>query len=401
MDVMRRDKNKLAKLFVAAIAVRVAYWLLGPPAAASDSGAFLGAARAVANGDWSRLAEYPFHALYSLLLVPAYWNGEHVRSYVAVLHITLSAATVVLIAIVAAEMTSDESAPFIAGAAATVYPTALFWMPYILTETAFVFTLLAFAWSTIDALRRPVGGSLVRTVVIGAVLFFLRPVAVAIVACGVSAAALAIAGATSPRRVVAARWAAAIIVAIAAAAPFATATTRDRFVRIPTIGQTLWLSTTVVHGTQAELAAAATPPGPPTLSSGDQYALKARTAVEFMSAHPFRYLSMAARRFVAFWVPALYLDWSPRHRLIDVGITVPLIIAACCAIAVGGRRDAWLVMIGYAMLLALESAFGQIDADARYRFPAEVLLIAPAAVTVSALLRRASAAPAPARNASI
>jgi hypothetical protein len=112
-------------------------------------------------------------------------------------------------------------------------------------------------------------------------------------------------------------------------------------------------------------------------------------ATRFIAEHPIRYAAMGVQRFVSFWMPALYLDWSPRHRLFDFAITIPLFAAAGCALWAGGRRDSWAVLIGFALLLSLESAFGQIDADARYRLPAEVLLLAPAAVTVSGLVRRA------------
>src|SRR5207237_10882038 len=95
---------------------------------------------------------------------------------------------------------------------------------------------------------------------------------------------------------------------------------------------------------------------------------------------------MGARPFLSFWTPWWYLDWSKRYRVIDALLSLSLIVAGCCAPLFRVRRWAWAVPITFAVLLALESAFGQIDADGRYRLPAEVLLIAPAAVTISGLL---------------
>jgi len=375
-------------LFAIAVVVRVAYWLWTPRVSASDSAEFLNAAQAVTVGNWAQLREFPLHAVYAFLLAPGLWLGD-VHAYVFVLHIALSAGTAVWMSAIARQMTADPLAPIAAGVIGVLYPNLIFWMPYILTDTPFVFLLLAFVWVVIDTVRQPDLRRIAATSITGVVLFFLRPVAVAVVAGGLIFVVAAAARRWQPTRARAIAVATVIVLAGMAVVPFAIARSRDVLFHVPTIGQTLWLSTTVVHGRQAELAAAATPASGRDLAEHDQYALKARLAIAFISGHPLRYLTMAVERFVSFWLPALYLDWSPRHRMVDLVTTTALVIAAGCAWLLGAKRDAWQIVVAFAMLLALESAFGQIDADARYRLPAEALLIIPAAVAISAVARRA------------
>jgi hypothetical protein len=110
---------------------------------ASDSACYLDTADAIVAGEWRPLVRFPFHAAYALLLAPAFWHGEHVQVYVAVVHILLSSASVVWLWAITRQLTNDSQARILAAACGAVYPNLLFWMPYILTETAFVFVLLA------------------------------------------------------------------------------------------------------------------------------------------------------------------------------------------------------------------------------------------------------------------
>jgi hypothetical protein len=377
-------------IFVAAVLVRLVYWLMAPPAHASDTAEFLRAARSMSVGDWGGLRDYPFHAAYAFLLAPAFWFGTNIRLYVASLHIFLSAGSVVLLWAVTRRIVDDALAAVLAAAIGVVYPNLLFWMPYILTETAFVFFLLVFAYAVLAALDDRSPSSRLRMVALGAFLFFLRPVAVAVVACG-----LAVAGFDFLRQTISSRAAMSLVISAGATIVAATAViclmkpgACERILRVPTIGQTLWLSTTVVHGTQAELTRAATPDIARDWPVSEQYAYKAHLAAQFIRDHPVRYIEMAAKRFVSFWAPWRYLDWSARHRAMDAMLSLGLIAMACSATMVTGRTRS-LVLLGFAVVLSLESAFGQIDADARYRLPAEALLIPPAAIALSAAIGRA------------
>ena len=384
---MRRRTIEAGIIFVVAAAIRVAYWLATPPVHASDSAGYLETARAVTSGHWGGLVRFPFHAAYALLLAPAFWHGEHVRVYVAVLHIVLSSASVVCLWAITRQLTADSLAPTLAAACGAVYPNLLFWMPYILTETAFVFVLLASVWTLLNFLADVSGRRAALVVLAGGCLFFLRPVAPLLVACGTVVIATSWARRFAPlsaRRVM--MWTSVAVVAVGVL-PWSIPSSRAALVRIPTIAQTLWLSTLVVHGTQAEISRAATPVGVREWPDSEQYAYKADAAGRFIREHPIQYLEMGVRRFVSFWTPWWYLDWSTRHRAIDATLSLSLIVAACCAPLFGAKRSAWAVLLGFALLLACESAFGQIDADGRYRLPAEVLLIAPAAATVAGLLR--------------
>jgi len=387
--VKSRSWRIAGTLFAIAVVVRALYWLAAPPASASDSAEFLRAARAISAGDWSAVREYPFHAMYALLLAPAFVDGDHTRLYVPILHIALSAGAVVWLWAIARQVTADARGPFIAAAAGVVYPNLLFWMPYILTETAFVFFLLAFTYTLVVVVRHPTSSSMTWFVFLGVFLFFLRPVAVAVVLFGF---VLVIARSLEGRTAGTHRWAAvaaAAIMASAAAFLLMNATVRERLIRIPTIGQTLWLSTTVVHGTAAEIAAARTPPEAANRSTAEQYAWKAHAAARFIRQHPVRYASMAAQRFVSFWEPSLYLDWSLRHRVLDAAMSTGLIVAAAVGLLGLGARSNAALLMAIVFLLSLESAFGQIDADARYRLPAETLLIPVAAAGVSRAIARA------------
>jgi hypothetical protein len=384
--VTKRQTIEAGTVFVVAAAIRVVYWFVTPPVHASDSAGYLETAKAVSVGQWDGLVRFPFHAAYALLLAPAFWHGEHVRPYVAVLHIALSSASVVWVWAITRQLTNDSQAPILAVACAALYPNLLFWMPYILTETPFVFVLLGSVWALLNFLADVSGRRAALVILVGGCLFFLRPVALLLVACGAVVIASAWARRFAPqsaRRVT--MWACVAVGAVAVL-PWSIPSSRAALVRIPTISQTLWLSTLVVHGTQREITRAATPVGVRDWPDSEQYAFKAQAAGTFIRDHPIRYLVMGGRRFVSFWTPWWYLDWSRRHRAIDAIVSLSLIVAACCAPFFGVKRSAWALLMAFAFLLACESAFGQIDADGRYRLPAEVLLIAPAAVTVSGLL---------------
>jgi hypothetical protein len=384
---MRRRTIEAGTIFVIALAIRTVYWLVMPPVHASDTAGYLETANEVIAGHWNGLLiRYPFHAAYALLLVPALWHGDHVRLYVAVVHVLLSSASVVCLWAITRYLTNDPLAPILSAACGAVYPNLLFWMPYILTETPFVFVLLAFVWALLHFFADVSGRRAALVIVIGAVLFFLRPVALLVVAYGAIVVATAWARRFSPQSARHVAIAASVAVVALAVVPWLIPKSRAVLVRVPTVSQTLWLSTLVVHGTQAEITSAATPVDVQNWPISEQYAFKAHAAGQFIREHPIRYLEMGARRFVSFWTPWLYLTWSIRHRTSDAVVSLSLIVAACCAPLFGVKRSAWAVLLAFAFLLACESAFGQIDADGRYRLPAEVLLIAPAAVTISGLL---------------
>ena len=295
---MRRRTVDAGTIFLIAAAIRVAYWLATPPVHASDSAGYLETARAVITGHWGALVRFPFHAAYALLLVPAFSHGEHVRVYVAVLHIVLSSASVVWLWAITRQVTNDSHAPILAAACGAVYPNLLFWMPYILTETAFVFVLLGSVWALLNFLADVSGRRAALVILIGGCLFFLRPVALLLVACGAVVIATTWARRFAPRsaRLVTV-WTCVAVIA-AAVLPWSMPRSRAALVRIPTISQTLWLSTLVVHGTQAEITRAATPASVRDWPDSEQYAFKAHAAGQFIREHPIRYFEMGGRRFV-------------------------------------------------------------------------------------------------------
>jgi hypothetical protein len=263
----------------------------------------------------------------------------------------------------------------------------LFWLPYILTETVFVCFLAAFSWTLFAFLDRPDLATFSAGLLLAGCLFFLRPVALPIVLTGTAILLVAAIRWRAPARWRPAAVAALAIFVFAALAPLTVERSREALLGLPTVSQTMWLSTTVVTGRQDELTSANESLPATDLPASAQFAYKRRAATQFIASHPGTYLLMAARRFVNFWTPWRVLEWSPRHRLVDAAVSLSLIVAALASLWCGVRAMPFGVLIGWAVLLAGESAFGQIDADARYRLPAEMLLIAPAAVTISALVR--------------
>ena len=375
-------------VFGCAAAVRIAYWAMTGPIIAGDTPQYLRLAQAVAAGNWSALRDLPFHSLYPIMLAPVYLFGLELGRYVAVVHILLSAGSVVLLWAITRRMLRDPAAALVAAAIGTVYPNLLFWLPYILTETPFIFLLLTFTLTIASVLEAPSRSKLVLSIILTVFLFFLRPVAIGVIAVAFLLVILRLSPIERRKRLL---LITAAVMVLAVIVPLMTPSIRDRLIRIPTIGQTLWLSTTVIHGTQAEVAAADTPAVARDWPLEEQYAYKGRQALQFILAHPIQYVAMAIRRLVSYWTPWWYLDWSWRHRVIDAVATGALILAACCWLAMRDRGSD-LTSIAFVVILSLESTFGQIDADARYRLPSEVLLIPSASAALATIWSRLGSA---------
>jgi hypothetical protein len=372
-----------------ACAVRYVAWVkLGGPITAVDSITYRAFAQSIAHGDFSEIARLPFYLLYPLTLSPLYAFSLPEPIYIEWLHIAASTATVWLIARAAARLVS-EKAGLLAGVVAVVYPSFLFWLPYVLTETLFLLCLAVFVHAALRLLERP-GARTAGWYLLAALVFSLsRPSAVVCAAF----ASLALAAALASRRLGAARaiatvaLVAALAGAAAAAAIAASPSARNRVLSMPFIGETLWASTRYSTGTIEELRAFealdqqvhARFQGP--TRERDEYAFKVRDAADFIEHHPVAYAGIASRKMVAYWFPWLFAtSWSTSHRALDAVVSIGLTVAVFMSL----KRRAmapWPVAVLIAMAAAfiLLSAFGQVDPDARYRLPAELLALILAA----------------------
>ena len=395
-------KSDLNSAFVGvvavALAVRYGAWVrLGGPVTAVDSITYRTFAQAIARGDLSEFARLPFYFLYPLLLSPMYALSLPGATYIEWLHIIASTATVLVMARVSARLVS-ERAGLAVGAAAVVYPFFLFWLPYVLTETLFLLCLALYVDALLRLFDHPRSATVVWYLFVAAIFALSRPSAVVCLVFSwfVLAAWLAARRLGVAKGVMAVALAAAVVAGGAAMAVGSSAALRNRILAIPTIGETLWASTKYSTGTFDELRQfEALDQEMHTRFQGptrerDEYAFKAREASTFITQHPAAYLGIVSRKMVAYWFPWVFAaSWSSGHRLLDAGVSIALTIAVL--ISLKRRAMAPWPMTALAVMaasFALLSAFGQIDPDARYRLPAELLALILAAGAVDARVPR-------------
>jgi hypothetical protein len=372
-----------------ALIVRLLAWkVLHGPRIIGDAHSYILWARHIAAGDLSGFRDYPLHQLYPTLLAPAFLVGIPIALYSLVLHLALSLGTVALIYHACLRFSTPAIAAASAAVAA-VYPALLFWFVYVLTETPFVFFLAVFLAMVVRLICRkqqePAGGSVVAFAVACVLLLLARPVSVAAFPVGAVVILYDSLQRGSSRRRAATITALAVACVLVVALAFFSVDSpmRRRVLRIPTVAQSLWLTTKLSSSSITE----ATRMSAEHRAIGERFKtnpaagwdFRVQQATDYIRAHPARWLGAAARRFTSYWLPAFFQDgWSPEHRLFDGVVSIALLAGA--AIAIATRRDLVHVAIGaIALSFALLSTFSQIDPDARYRVPAELalLLVAP------------------------
>jgi hypothetical protein len=380
----RRQGWAPATVVIGAFLIRYGYWLrLDRPIHAADSETYLAFGRAIARGDFAELGRLPFYVLYPIALAPMYALSLPESHYIKWLHLGASTLTVFVLYRIGALLVS-RTFGLLAASVAAVYPFFLFWLPYILTETIFLLCLAVYTLTHLrflDEQRRSAAAwSLLMCVVFAAS----RPSAVPCLAFSWLVLAMYFAsrrwGAAKGFSIVAA--AAAVVVAVCAGAVASSETLRNRMLSMPTIGQTLWASTEYSTGNLSDLkrleesdrAVHEMFRGRP---EREQYAYKVREASRFIANHPFAYVRMAGRKMIAYWFPWAFTDsWSPAHRAVDAAISIALSLGFLLCFGKDAievwPRAALTVMAGS---FALQSAFGQIDPDGRYRLPAELLVL--------------------------
>jgi len=375
----------LLGVLAAAFLLRYLIWLrMSGPVTAVDSATYLMFARAIARGDFGEFARLPFYLLYPLTLAPMYALSLPEAAYIQWLHLLASTATVWCLYRIGARVVS-EPAGLLVAAAAAVYPFFLFWLPYVLTETLFLLCLAAYVDVYLRFLDEPRATTGALYLFICAAFVLSRPSAVVCVAFSwiVLAAAIATRRWGATRGIASVAIVALLAVGAAAVAVAASPALRSRILSIPTIGQTLWASTKYSTGNLEELRRFEALDqemhrrfvGPER--ERNEYAFKVREAAQFIVQHPSEYLRIVARKMIAYWFPWAFADtWSLSHRLLDAAVSIGLSIGVLLSLK--WRAIAPWPLVALTMMAAsfgLLSAFGQIDPDARYRLPAELIAL--------------------------
>jgi hypothetical protein len=258
------------------------------------------------------------------------------------------------------------------------YPNFVFWTPYILTETLHLFILAVFALSMIIFLKNINIVNFLIVIATGVVFGLSRPNAIPVfVFSVVFLVSYLFYQSHGIKLVVLLLIFCVTLSVICLTFILYRPQIRNRVLNIPTIYQSLWLSTRVTNNNIDHLEMMMAPPPEVTKRGYDfvrQY--KIDYAVSFIMQHPFRYLSMAAERFISFWYPWLFARWSKLHIFLDAFLSISLTLLAVFALR---NKDCplspKLFLLGSALTLALLTSFSQIDSDGRYRLPAELLLM--------------------------
>lgn len=385
MRVRGRFALVLHGVLPAAFLLRYLIWLrMSGPVTAVDSVTYLTFAQAIARGDFGEFARLPFYLLYPLTLAPMYALSLPEAAYIKWLHLIASTATVWFLYRIGARVLSDRAGLLVAAAAA-VYPFFLFWLPYVLTETLFLLCLAAYVDVYLRFLDEPRPSTGAWYLFICSAFVLSRPSAVVCVVCSwlVLAAAIATRRWGAARGITSVAMAALLAVVAAATAVAASPALRSRILSMPTIGQTLWASTKYSTGNLEELRRFEALDqemhrrfvGPER--EKNEYAFKVREATQFIVEHPVDYLRIVSRKMVAYWFPWAFADtWSLSHRLLDAAVSISLSIGVLLALK--WRAVAPWPLVALTIMAAsfgLLSAFGQIDPDARYRLPAELIAL--------------------------
>jgi hypothetical protein len=374
---------QVAVIAVALLVRGFAWRRLHGPIMAGDGSFYLQLGAEIGRGDMSGLAEWPFHALYAFTLAPAYVLALPVSTYIAVLHILLSTVTVLILMGTAAALSSSRYA-ILVGAAATVNPFFLQWLPYVLTETFFFCVFAGYAYAAVLLLKRPSWIRAWSYTAAAAAAVLSRPVALPVAAVTTCIIILVAVDRAVPQRARNGRFAILIGVAlallIAGGGLFAAA--RPRLMTLPTVVQGLWASTVLRVGNMDDVRAfGARDEQVDAMFAGrlgerDRY--KIAEALAYIRMNPGKYLMQAAVKVVSFFFPWIFAAaaWSPAHRAVDAVFSIFLVVGAL--LALGSDRIARLhtvTLLTMALTLALLSAFSLMDPDGRYRVPAEILLL--------------------------
>ena len=366
---------QLLVIVVFAAVVRCVYWVIAPEAHAGDTHTYLTIAQAIRDGKIAVALEFPFHIVYSLLLVPGFIIPNGLIWYIPLLHIGLSSIAVVLLFLISREITQDSRAHLLTAVVGVFYPSLLHWMKYILTEVAFVTILLAFVYLTIRILRKPNNTLWIIWVCFAIIVLFTRPVSLLVLV--VSGIAVVAGGL---RRYFPERWslitgALVFLGIIIGIVILSIPAVNQRVATLHSVTESLWLSTRVVSGTFDEYTKAELPPETSGMTASELREYKKNISITFIRTQPGKYILMAVERFFNYFYPWIHPQWTFRHRLFDAALSIVLTITAFASLKAPVNKNLILFLVTCVFALGVTTAFSQIDTDGRYRLPAEVLIV--------------------------
>ena len=370
-----------------ALVVRLIYWSHTGIKLGGDSGEYLKWAQNFAVGNYSAFKDYPFHQVYAIFLSPIYAVSIDKSFYIKYSHVVVSTLIVLLLFFIGKELVSKSYGGLVA-LFACVYPSLLFWMSYVLTETLYIFLLLLFVLLFVKIFDKIHIIGFVGCLGVGTILFFARPTSIIVFIVSILFLAYKILNKKFGWKRFRSLFTISFMVTIVALCLYVVISKNGKIKKLvshnPTIVQSLWLSVNLETNDMIETREVLRDREEELRESlGAGYTqdavmeVKMRDALGFISAHPFLYLAKAAKRFSAFWFPWLYAStWSSVHRIVDIFLSLFLTIGAILAF---GNEEMRNTKAYYIMFLALGfgllSAFSQIDTDARYRLPAEIMLL--------------------------
>jgi len=372
-----------------AVVVRGIYWLVTPAANAGDSHMFLDIAQAILRGEIATALEFPFHITYSLLLVPGFIIPGGLAWYIPLLHIVLSAIASVLLYLISREITSDHRVHALTAITGICYPHLLWWMKYILTEVVFIPILAAFIYLTIKLLQKSSNLAWALWPLFAVLLLFTRPVSLLVLMVSVVSLLAALMRRKFPQRWLSITIALVVVGVILGVGSISIPAINQRLLNLPTVAQSLWLSTRMVSGTYEDYyEKAALPPEVIQKTPAEQSEYKIDNALDFIRTQPLQYGLMAVKRFFNYYFPWTYPQWSLRHRIFDAVLSLSLTLAALASFEAPANKQLMLFLIACVLALGVTTAFSQIDTDGRYRLPAEALIIPVSSVGMIYMLEK-------------
>jgi len=348
----------------------------------ADSSLYVKIADSIVDGA-PNVFNFPLQFSYGVLLAPGQALGMNVTTWVVILHLALGVGSAIVFRRLARLFIGPGPALAV-GLIVAAYPSLLFWTRYVLTEAAFVFALGLFALACGCVV---VDGQLSRKrlLALGASTLFMvitRPTGIVLVVVGAFAVAHAVVSARrgNDRARRAMTWSVLGIVLLMTVV-LAVPSTRERVLRYPTVAVSLWNSTRfwtsdindVLQGQRQPESAAFL-----RLSEDERNRELSKRALTWIGDHPSDYVSRAGWRLGNFWFPWITAEWSRAHFVGDILLTVILYgvaIAAALLSRAGRERRMVALLGGLALVQGFLVMFSQIDSEARYRLPAEILLV--------------------------
>jgi hypothetical protein len=128
-----------------------------------------------------------------------------------------------------------------------------------------------------------------------------------------------------------------------------------------------------------------------SMTEAEFSAYRVKEAVRFVTMHPFLYLRMCVKRFIAFWYPWLFaVRWSWFHVVLDFFVSISFSLGVLAILF--DRLEHWRLpivsLIVMAFSLGVITAFGHLETDDRLRLPAELILLLIAPYGLQILLHK-------------